>query len=86
MADSFHFMTVNGNLCVKRFTALPSLSCHGATHHLMLAPRGVLWCVTALGKTKLVLILCLLSLQICRSLHAGLRAGIKQHKFKSQPC
>lgn len=53
MLDSSDFITVNGNLCLKRFIALLSLSCHGATQHPMLAPRVVLRCATALGKNRL---------------------------------
>lgn len=41
MPNSSDFMTMNGNLCLKRFIALLSLFCHSATQHPMLAPRGV---------------------------------------------
>lgn len=53
MLDSSDFMTLNRNLCLKRFIALLSLSCHGATQRPVLAPRGVLWCVIAQGKNRL---------------------------------
>lgn len=50
MLDSSYFMTMSG---LKRFIALLSLSCHGATQHPLLAPRAVLWSATALGKNRL---------------------------------
>lgn len=52
MLYSSDFMTMNGNLCLKRFIALLSLSCHSVTQHPMLALRGVLRHAKALGKTR----------------------------------
>ena len=96
MADSSHFMTVNGNLCLERFIALLSPVLYtwlGTPSPDVVPPSTRCWrpevcCGVQQYRAKpgWFYFCTRYHFRFVGGLRAEVGAGFKQHKFKSQPC
>lgn len=96
MDGSSHFMTVNGNLRLERFIALPSPVLYlrpGARSPAAVPPstrcqHPKVCCGVQQHRAKpgWVYFCAYYHFRFVGGLRAEVRAGFKQHKFKSQPC
>lgn len=96
MADSSHFMTVNGNLCLQRFIAVPPPVLYtelGARSPAAEPPGTRRWrpevrCGVQQRQAKpgWFYFCARYRFRFVGGLHAEVRAGFKQHKFNSQLC